>query len=110
MALTIKTIGFGQVNQTGGQDLSSAVQSGKAQIVKAMRFVNTNTSSSVILNVLLTHGGTDRQISPKNMSLAPGAAYIDDTEVTLETNDKIRGSVSSGGTVDYVISGIERDA
>ena len=43
------------------------------------------------------------------------AAYIDDAEITLEgfspdtSSDRIRGYVTSGGPVDYVISGIERD-
>ncbi len=111
MALAIRVLGFGQLTSTTEADLSTvAVPTGKAQIVKAMRFVNTSASASIGLNVFLSHSGSERQISPKNVNVAPGAQYIDDTELTLEAGDKVRGSLSATGTVDYVISGIERDA
>jgi hypothetical protein len=111
MALAIRVLGFGQMTTNLVIDLSTvAVPTGKAQIVKAMRFVNTSTSTSIGLNVLISHSSSQRQISPKPVTIAPGAMYIDDTEFTLEAGDKVQGSLSATGTVDYVISGIERDA
>ena len=113
MALAIRVLGFGDLTTvtTSKQDLhTTSVPNGKAQIVKAMRFYNTSTSALVGINVFLTHGGTDKQISPTNLTLQPGATFIDDTEITLEQGDKLRGNLSATGTVNFVISGIERDA
>jgi hypothetical protein len=111
MALAIKVIGMAQLTSTTEADLSfAAVPTGKAQIVKSMRFVNTSTTTAVGVSVYLSHGGSERLVSPKNVSLPPGGAYIDDTEITLEATDKLRGALSATGTVDYVISGVERDA
>src|SRR5262245_31228985 len=112
MALAIKVLGFGQLTTTSVTDLLvvSPVPTGKAQIIKTMRFVNTSTSTSSSVNVCLTRSIVDRQVSPKNVSVAPNAMYLDDSELTLEAADKLRASLSATGTVDYVISGIERDA
>ena len=97
MAIAIKVLGFGQLTSTSLADLLvvSPVPNGKAQIVKAMRFVNTSSSSSILVNVVLTRAGTDRQLSPKNLGVAPGAMYLDDIEITLEASDKLRGSLST---------------
>jgi len=111
MALAIRVFGMGQLTNTTEHDLHTvAVPTGKAQIVKAMRLVNTSTTTSIAINIFLSHGGGERLVSPKNLGLDPGAAYIDDTELTLEAGDKLVGSLSATGTVDYVVTGIERDA
>lgn len=112
MALAIKVLGFGQLTATGLTDLlvTTPVATGKAIIVKTMRFVNTNTTTSRTLNVVLTRSSVDRQVSPKTVSLAPGAMYMDDNELTIEAGDKLRGQLDATGTVDFVLSGIERDA
>ena len=83
------------------------------------RLVNTGVSA-VTVNLFLkgaalgSGAGGGYRIIPKDMSLAPGAAFIDDSEVTLEyvsssLIDIVRGYASSATTVDCVISGIERD-
>ena len=93
--------------------------SGKAAIVKSIRLVNTG-SSSVTVNVFVKRAqagsgaGGGFLITPKDMTLAPGVAFIDESEVTLEyvsstSIDFVRGKASSASTVDCVISGIERD-
>ena len=87
------------------------VVTGKAQIIKSMRFANTSTTAAVTLNLYFARlSGFDRQIGPKNLSIPAGQLYVDDSEITLEAGDRIKGTVSSGGAVDYLISGIERDA
>ena len=111
MALAVKVIASSQLTSILTTDLFIPVVAGKAQIVKSMRFANTSTSAAVTLNLYFTRSsGPDRQIGPKNLSIPAGQIYTDDTEITLEAGDRLRGSVSSGGVVDYVISGIERDA
>ena len=109
MGLTIKVIGIGQLTATS-MNLTSAVPAGKAQIVKSMRFVNTG-SSTPGLCVYLKHGTADpRLVAPKNVLMTPNAAYIDDTELNLEAGDYLTGVLSVSGTVDFVITGVQRDA
>jgi hypothetical protein len=111
MALAVKVIAAKQLNSTLVTDVSNAVLPGKAQIIKSMRFANTNTSAPVTLNLYFARSSPpELQIAPKNLSIAAGQIYVDDTEITLEPGDRIRGSVSTGGVVDCIISGIERDA
>lgn len=111
MALAVKVIASNQLISIAATDLFVPVIAGKAQIIKSMRFANTSATAAVTLNIYFTRStGPDRQIGPKNLSLPAGQIYVDETEITLEQGDRIRGWVSSGGAVDYVISGIERDA
>ena len=50
-------------------------------------------------------------MTAKDMTLAAGAMYVDDDEITLEATHKSKATLSgSGGPVEYVISGIQRDA
>ena len=44
------------------------------------------------------------------MSLGAGQLAIDDQEITLGAADQILGDASVASKLDYVISGIERDA
>jgi hypothetical protein len=88
----------------------------KAAIVKGIRLVNIGAASATInLFVRRATTGNSYRIVPKDLTLAPGAAFIDDSEITLEGlttangEDRIRGAANSGATVDCVISGIERD-
>ena len=111
MALSVKVIACSQLTSVVNMDLFTPVVAGKSQIIKTMRFANTNAAVAVTLNVYFTRAtGPDRQIGPKNLSIPAGQIYVDETEITLEAGDRIRGAVSIGGTVDYLISGIERDA
>ena len=82
----------------------------KGAIVKSMRFVNVG-SATVTINIWFKRGsgGTAYRILPKDVAISPGQLLIDNEEVTLESDDRIQGQVSSGGTVDYVLSGVARD-
>jgi hypothetical protein len=115
MAIQIKSLARNTLPTPSEADLY-AVPAGKAAIVKSVRLVNTGSSSAVV-NLWFRRGtsgaGTSYRIVPKDLTLPPGGAFIDDSELTLEyvdssNIDRIRGAVASG-TVDYVISGIERD-
>jgi hypothetical protein len=117
MALQIKQLFKGQLGSAEA-DLYGPV-SGKAAIVKNVRLVNTG-GSAVTVNLFLKRAaaaspaGGGFRIAPKDMNLAPGVAFIDDSEVTLEyvsssSIDFIRGAASTASTIDCVISGVERD-
>jgi len=111
MALTIRVLGTGQLNDLSEHDLHAvAVPTGKAQIVKAMRFTNASGVDDTRVSVFLSHNSSERMVSPVGLLLHPGQAYIDDTEISLEAGDKLRAKLGTGGPVDYVITGIERDA
>jgi hypothetical protein len=113
MAIQIKSLAKGILPTSEGQ--LYVVPTNKSAIVKNIRLVNTGTSSvTVNLFIRRASGGTSYRIAPKDLSIAPGAAFIDDQEVTVEfvtdvaSSDRIQG-YASAGTVDYVLSGIERD-
>ncbi|SRR5713101_5842713 len=113
MAVTIKALANNVLTQTTATNLYPA--SGfavKAAIVKTMRFVNTSDTASATLDIyFLRSGGAIRQISPKGLNLPPHGMYVDDSDLTLEaTLDAIQAKTSSGGTIDYVLSGVERDS
>jgi hypothetical protein len=118
MALQIKSLfkGVVPVHATDDQDIYP-VPVNKTAIVKSIRLVNTGTAPVAInLFVRRATGGTSYRIVPKDLTLAPGAAFVDETEITLEGltaangEDRIRGRVPTGSTVDCVVSGVERDA
>ena len=110
MALTIKNLGEGHFGTTTAAMLYT-VTTGKAAIVKSIRVVNRDTVSRTFnLYYKFTTGSGSRLVSPSALSLAPGAAYLDDTEISLGASDQIQGDGSVASKLDYVISGIERDA
>lgn len=109
MAISIKVIASNQLNSIVATDLFTPVLNGKTQIIKSIRFANPSASAAVTLNVYFARStGPNRQIAPKNLIIPAGNIYVDESEITLEAGDRIRASVS-GGVVDYIISGIERD-
>ena len=89
----------------------------KTAIIKGIRLVNTS-SASVTVNLFVRRatGGTSYRILPKDVTLAPSAALVDDSEITLEGlttlggEDRVRGLASAATAIDCVISGVERDA
>jgi hypothetical protein len=114
MAITVKSLAKGTLGTSEGNVYTTPVN--KTTIVSSIRLVNTGTGTAVV-NLLIRRGnsGTTYRIAPKDLSLPPNAAYMDDAEVTLEggatagtTDDQIRGISTTSG-VDFVLSGIERD-
>jgi hypothetical protein len=87
----------------------------KATIIKGIRLVNTGTTAATVnLYFRRTSTGTNVSVIPKDMMLPAGAAFVDDSEITLEGataangEDRIRG-VSTVAGVHCLISGVERD-
>lgn len=108
MGIQIKALKDGQLGTTANGQLYP-VPAGKTAIVKSMRFVNTHTSAITINVYYKKKDGTARKLLPANISLAAGAALIDDSEITLEAEGEIQGDASTAAKVDYVFSGVERD-
>jgi hypothetical protein len=117
MAITIKSLYKGQLGSSEGDLYGPG--SGKAAIVKNIRLVNTG-ASPVTVNLFVKRAaaasgaGGGFRIIPKDLSLAAGAAFTEDSETTLEfvsvsSIDFIRGYASAATTVDCVVSGVERD-
>src|SRR5256885_1902315 len=93
----------------GSLDLYT-VPSGKAAIVKNIRLVNTTGSTVAVTELKLTVGSTPAKILPPGMNIGPNTLFLDDQEITMATGDKISGYAASGGAIDFIISGVERDA
>jgi len=105
MAVQILSLANGQLNlATTDMYASTAITT----IVKSIRLVNTGSLPITINLYFLLNLGTARRIAPVNMTIPAGGLAIDDQEITMGPGDKVRGDASSGGTVDFVISGIQR--
>ncbi len=118
MAVIIKSLAdngaFGSV--PGAQIYQPS--SGKAALVRNMRFVNTDDAVTVSLTLTFLRTGTsERKISPSPVSIPPHGLFVIEQELSLEaTTDSIRAIGVQAGTstattsIDYVISGVERDS
>jgi hypothetical protein len=109
MALTVKCLADGQLG-TAAQGMLYTVPAGKAAVVKTQRFVNRDTSARTMNLYYLRSGGTARMILPNNLSIAAGGLAITAEELTMGALDQIQGDASLANKIDYVISGLERDA
>ena len=85
----------------------------KTAIVKSIRLVNIS-GSAVTVNLYFNRPNASgqyrrRQISPVDLSLLPGALYVDSDEITLEPGDRIQAKATAANAIQYLISGVERD-
>ena len=122
MAVIIKSLARGQLTATTAVDAYTPSVSGRAAIVKSIRLVNTS-SSSVTVNAWLKRTistgptTTTTRVLPKDVVLAPGQMFVDDSEITLEysvvagvtTQDFVTLQSTVANVLDYVLSGVERD-
>lgn len=74
-------------------------------IIKSIVLCNTDSSTRTIN--LYVNTGSDRRITPKDLSLGAGELFIIDEVITLEATHLIRGAASSATVVDYTISGVQ---
>jgi|SRR2546429_92321 len=111
MAVVLKQIMIGSINAGASPVSSTAPVTGKVQMIKNIRLVNKHASVAVTLNVSAGPSPNDRLVSPQNMSLGPGQMYQDDGEFVLNgPSDILKIAIgSTGGPVEYLVSGIERD-
>ncbi len=105
MTVAIKSLADGQLANSKGT-LYTAPTS-KQAIVKKITLVNTDSSARTVNLYFKASGGTSRRIIPKDLSLAIGALFVMEDEVTLEAADIIEGDASAATVVDYVLNGVE---
>lgn len=106
MAIKMKALARGQLPSTAGSLYT--VPSGKAAILKNMRFVNTGGSNQTF-GLWIKRAGDSRRLRAVNAPINAAEMISDSGEVVLEAADSIEGSASASNTVDYVLSGVERD-
>lgn len=120
MAFIVKSLAYGQLTSTSDTNLypeGSGTFATKAAVVKNMRFVNTGSSAATLLLKVKRDTPSDtRRLTAGPVTIPPKGLLIIDDELTLEGNSAsgteryaILGATSSGGTLDYVISGLERE-
>ena len=109
MAVVLKQIMIGSINAGAGSISSTAPGTGKVQMVKNIRLINKHASAAATLTVSAGASGA-YLVSPQSFSLRAGQMYQDDGEFILNATDTVKIAIgSTGGPVDYVVSGIERD-
>lgn len=74
-------------------------------IVKSIILVNTNTTTSRIVQLYVNRTGTSRRIWARDYTITPKSRAEDTAVITLETGDLIEGEADAASEVDYVISG-----
>lgn len=122
MATVLKVLGQATLGTTLTNDLltvysggGSVVPTGKALLVKNVRFVNKDTSTkrTATLNyVPANNTGNSRALSPAAFSLVPGGVVVIDDEFVLVATDALKvsfGETTGGNIIDVVVTGIERD-
>src|SRR5262245_47573271 len=87
----------------------------RAAILKSIRLVNKHATAIVKVTLWFNRPNANGQnrrllLTPADMPLLPNFVYIDDSEITLDPGDKIQCKADTGGVVQYLISGLERDA
>lgn len=83
----------------------------KTTIVKTLRFVNVGSNTATLDVRFVGTGGTSRLLPL--VPLSPGFSVVVDEEITLGANntDKIVGKATgTSPSVDFVVSGVQRDA
>jgi hypothetical protein len=99
---------------------SSTSTINRAAIVKSIRLVNTS-GASVKVTLYFNHpgsfdangnasGGRRRFLTPADMVLPANFIYIDNDELTLAPGDRIQGKSDTLNAIQFLISGVERDA
>ena len=108
MALGLKVIGAGTLGTADASLMLAAVGTGKAMIVKSIRLTNT-TAGAVTAIVKFNRGSPSIIATAFKQSINANSSVVDTGEIILEYNDALTGSAGGASSIDYVISGIERD-
>lgn len=109
MALKLKVLGTGQLGPSQAA-IYGPVTTGKAAVVRNMRFVNFTTNNNIGVHVLIKRTGEiARYVLAKNTVLNQNQMLSHSDEIALESNDSIEAYAGNSNTVQYVLSGIERD-
>jgi len=97
-------------------NLYTAPANGENQsvIVRNIRLTNIDPTNTVKVTVWFNRPdamGNHRRIriSPEDLPLPPGFAYLEDGEITLEPGDSIQAKADRAKAIQFLISGIERE-
>jgi hypothetical protein len=108
MALIIRLLAANVKTASGNTALYTVPTTVSGAIVKNIRLVNTHTGS-VTFNLYFTpSGGSQVRILDRDKSFAVGALVVVKPELTMAPSDKIDLSTSAGTSIDYVVSGFEK--
>lgn len=123
MALALKVLGQTSIgSSTSAQNLltatgytSGAVPANKAVLIKNVRVVSRDSSNNRTLTIYYLPGGSDtnkRAVSPKGLTIQPNTMVILDDELVLMAGDKLQVifDLAVSDNIDFVVSGVERDA
>jgi hypothetical protein len=109
MALIIKTLAAGNKNATSFHDLYP-VPATRSAVVYSIRLVNSGSNAAAINLYARPSGGSDWRIYERDYSMAAGAMVLVEDPLTLGAGDKVRVEISgTSPSLDYMISGVERD-
>lgn len=97
MAVIIKNLASGS-----GSISNKYPGAGKSWIVKNIIVTNSGTSTTLTLKAV------SKFIAPPLMTLAANTTMVFSDEITLTGTEALDITVA-GGTVDYVVNGVERD-
>ena len=78
----------------------------KIGIVKSITVVNTDSVARTI-NLYLNIGGTNRRICPKDLSIASGGMWSDDSVHVVAQPDSVQGDCSAANVADYTVGYME---
>ena len=114
MAMYVKTLNDGQLGNTAKGTTLYVVPSGKAAVIKNFRLANNEASTARTVNIYYLRSGLSdtnaRLILQRGLSITAGNVVVDANELTMAAGDKIIGDASVANMIDFVVSGVERDA
>jgi hypothetical protein len=76
-----------------------------------VKLVNLTSTEQANINVYVNANGTSRRIFPKDLKIGVGddGGMVEVCAQEMEEGDTIEGGASSASSVQYVISGIDRE-
>ena len=127
MAVTISSLADGVTAWTALTNIFSTGNHSKAALVRNIRFVNADDAITANLTVAFvrTTGGTAgsaRLITASPVSIPPHGLFVIEQEISLEYSGAtptisdalqvkaVQAGTNTAASLDYVISGVERDS
>jgi len=125
MAITIKSLNDGKLQSASLSNIFTTATNAKAAVVRNIRFVNPSSSLNAWLTVAFARTannvpGAARLIAASPIWLPPKAMFVVGEELTLEyggtgNSDAIQAKAVQSdmvtpAAIDFVISGMERNA
>ena len=121
MAITVKSLAQNRLSSTSDTNLypsGAGTYATKPAVISTIRVVNTSTTdaATLVLKLKKDSGSVVRHLTASPVTIPPKGLLVIDEVITLEGSSTsgsnrhaLLGATSSGGQLDYVISGVERD-